>query len=334
MRRLQLGLGLLVSALFLWLALGSLDLTRMGEALQSARYGWLVPAVLTYFITVGARAWRWTYLLRPLRVVRAGHLFPVVVIGYLGNNIYPFRVGEVLRAYLLRRREGVSMGGSLATILVERVFDGLAVLTIVFVALLLAPPAGATLGALLVLASVIFFGALAFSLILATRPRLAIRLIDYALRLLPGALRPRLAGFGQRFLSGLAALRDWRTVLTLFFSSLLIWLVETAKYWLVMQAFPFSVSWPALMLTNGVVNLVTVIPSAPGYVGTFDAPAIAMLALYGVPQALAGAYTLVLHATLWLPSTLVGFVYMMREGLSWSDFGRAAQAEAATPPAP
>jgi hypothetical protein len=59
-----------------------------------------------------------------------------------------------------------------------------------------------------------------------------------------------------------------------------------------------------------------------------------MLALYGVPQALAGAYTLVLHATLWLPSTLVGFVYMMREGLSWSDFGRAAQAEAATPPAP
>ena len=79
------------------------------------------------------------------------------------------------------------------------------------------------------------------------------------------------------------------------------------------------------MLMNGVVNLATTLPSAPGYVGTFDAPGIEVLTLYGVREAVATAYTLVLHAALWLPVTLLGAYYMFREGLGWSDFGKAVQ---------
>ncbi|NIV35588.1 MAG: UPF0104 family protein, partial [Anaerolineae bacterium] len=89
------------------------------------------------------------------------------------------------------------------------------------------------------------------------------------------------------------------------------------KYWFVMHAFPFEVSFFALMLMNGIVNLATTIPSAPGYVGTFDAPGIAVLEAYGVPGGLAAGYTLVLHAALWLPITALGAYYMARESLSW-----------------
>ena len=134
-----------------------------------------------------------------------------------------------------------------------------------------------------------------------------------------------LLAFLDRFLEGLASLRSFRNVIMIFFTSVLIWLLETVKYWFVMHAFNFEVSFFALMLMNGVVNLATTLPSAPGYVGTFDAPGIAVLQLYGVRGAVATAYTLVLHAALWLPITLLGIYYMIREGMGWSDFGRATE---------
>jgi uncharacterized protein (TIRG00374 family) len=113
-----------------------------------------------------------------------------------------------------------------------------------------------------------------------------------------------------------------------FLTSLVIWLLETVKYWFVMQAFPFEVSFFALMLMNGIVNLATTIPSAPGYVGTFDAPGIAVLTAYGVLRPVAVAYTLVLHASLWFPITVLGLYYMAREGISWSAEMDSLRAEA------
>jgi uncharacterized membrane protein YbhN (UPF0104 family) len=95
-----------------------------------------------------------------------------------------------------------------------------------------------------------------------------------------------------------------------------------------MHAFPFQVSFFALMLMNGIVNLTTTLPSAPGYVGTFDAPGIALLTSYGVAPAVAAGYTLVLHGALWLPITVVGAWYFARESLSWTK----VQAEVAAEP--
>lgn len=90
-----------------------------------------------------------------------------------------------------------------------------------------------------------------------------------------------------------------------------------------MHAFNFTVSFFALMLMNGIVNLATTLPSAPGYIGTFDTPGIAVLKVFGVNGDIAAAYTLVLHAALWLPITLLGAWYMLRESLSWRDFDQA-----------
>jgi hypothetical protein len=132
-----------------------------------------------------------------------------------------------------------------------------------------------------------------------------------------------LLDFTSRFLEGLVSLRNFRNVIMIFLTSVVIWLLETVKYWFVMQAFDFQVSFFALMLMNGVVNLATTLPSAPGYVGTFDAPGIEVLVLYGVRDAIATAYTLVLHAALWLPVTLLGAYYMVREGMGWTDFSQA-----------
>lgn len=326
MKRWHVWLGALVSAIFLWLALRGLKLAAVWGSMQEANYLWLIPAVLVYFAAVWARTWRWDYMLRPLKRIPLGRLFPVVVIGYMGNNVYPLRAGELLRSYVLRRREDVPMSASLATVIVERVFDGLVMLVFVFVALPFTPIPSQRLRALIIVASIAFFSALGVFFALAAMPHRTLRLVDrVSERFLPAPLRRPVLDFSHRFLAGLESLRNFRNVLMIFLTSVVIWLLETVKYWFVLQAFPFEVTFFALMLMNGVVNLATTLPSAPGYVGTFDAPGIAILVLYGVERGAAGAYTLVLHAALWLPITLLGAIYMLREGLSWADFGRAAQ---------
>lgn len=326
MKRWQLWLGILVSAVFLWVALRGLKLDEVAAAMRQGNYWWLIPSVAVYFVAVWARTWRWDYMLRPLKHVPVRRLFPVVVIGYMGNNVYPFRAGELLRSYVLRRREEIPMSASIATVIVERVFDGLVMLVFVFVALPLAPIPSERIRQMVIVASLAFFGALLVFFVLAAMPERAYRLVAWgADRFLPGRVRPTLLDVTKRFLDGLESLRSFRNVLMIFFTSIIIWLLETLKYWFVMHAFSFEVSFFALMLMNGVVNLATTLPSAPGYVGTFDAPGIAILTLYGVESGLAAAYTLVLHAALWLPITLLGAYYMLREGLSWSDFDRAAK---------
>ncbi|MCL4867713.1 MAG: flippase-like domain-containing protein [Anaerolineae bacterium] len=326
MKKWQLWVGIAISAVFMWLALRGMKLADVWEGMQQARYGWLLPGVLAYFVGVWVRTWRWDYMLRPLKHIPVSRLFPVVVIGYMGNNVYPFRAGELLRSYVLYRREGVPISASLATVIVERVFDGLVMLLFVFVALPFTPIPSAAVQNLVVIASVAFFGALLVFFGLAARPRQAQQLAQwFTIRLIPVRFQEPLLGFIARFLTGLDSLRSFRNVLMIFVTSIIIWLLETLKYWFVMHAFPFEVSFFALMLMNGVVNLMTTIPSAPGYVGTFDTPGINVLTLYGVVRPVATAYTLVLHAALWLPITLLGAFYMVREGLGWADFGKAVK---------
>ncbi|MEX0787653.1 MAG: lysylphosphatidylglycerol synthase transmembrane domain-containing protein [Anaerolineales bacterium] len=327
MRRWQILLGLAVSAVFLVWALRGLRLESVWESARTARIGWILPGVAAYFLGVGVRAWRWHYLLRPLGHVSTRTAFPLVAIGYMGNNLYPARAGEVLRAYVLRRRTGIPMSGSLATILVERALDGVVMLGFVFLNLPeLARAGNGVAGAsdlteriypLALAGAVAFLGATVAFVALAVFPRAGERLLEVVTgRLIPARFRTRARSTGERFLVGLGALRSPGAAAMLLLTSALIWLLETGKYWFVMLAFPFRVSFFVLMLMNGIVNLATTIPSAPGYLGTFDAPGVAVLSAAGVAPEVAAAYTLVLHAALWLPITALGAYYFARESVT------------------
>jgi uncharacterized protein (TIRG00374 family) len=324
LRRWQFWLGIAVSVVFLWLALRGLKLESVWLSLREANYWWLLPGVSAYMVAVWARAWRWHYLLRPLQRIPVAEMFPIVSIGYMGNNIYPARAGEILRAYVLRRKRAVPISASLATIIVERAFDGLVMLAFVFLNLSHLERLTTYSGLAGSIRSLALWGAIAFALalalftLMALFPGATIRFVGAVqTRVAPGDFGRRLRGAVERFLDGLSSLRSPVDFLMVLLSSSVIWLLETVKYWFVMQAFPFAVSFFALMLMNGIVNLATTIPSAPGYIGTFDAPGIAVLEAFAVPAGIAAGYTLVLHAALWLPITALGAYYMARESLSW-----------------
>lgn len=324
----QLLIGLLISAFFIYLALPGLHLAEVQASLQSANYWWILPGILVYFVGLWARSWRWHYTLRHLKVIPLTRLFPLICIGYFGNNVYPFRAGEVIRSYVLKQQEDVPISSSLATVLIERVFDGLVMLLFVFLALPFAPALPPTYRNLVILLTVLLVGATAVFVWMATQPQLLDRVYQwFAARFLPQAIRGRVDDFYARFMVGLHSLSRRSDVLMIFATSIVIWLMETVKYWFVMHAFPFTVSFLVLMLMNGLVNLATTLPSAPGYIGTFDTPGIETLAAFGVDRNLAASYTFTLHAALWLPVTAVGAYHFWRAHLRWNDFTRA-QAQA------
>src|SRR5258707_5093677 len=133
MKKWQFWFGVVISILFIRLSVRGLKLNEFWGAVKQANYWWLIPGIAVYFVGVWVRAWRWHYLLKPIKEIPTRNMFPITTIGYMGNNIYPARAGEVLRAVILKRKEGVSVSASLATIIVERIFDGVVMLSFIFV---------------------------------------------------------------------------------------------------------------------------------------------------------------------------------------------------------
>ena len=327
MKRWHFWLGLVISAFFLYWAFSKIEWLDFWASIRDANYLWLIPGIAVYFIGVWIRAWRWHYLLSPIKKVPTKTMFPITTIGYMGNNIYPARAGEVLRAVILKRREGISVSASLASIIVERIFDGVVMLAFVFINLPeLAKLAGSESGfvgniqSLALWGTAAFMGALIIFLLAAMFPIVTMKIGLWAINhFLPGKIRENSSSILEKFLEGLASLRSPFNILMVFLTSVVIWLLETGKYWFVMQAFPFEVNFFTLMLLNGIANLATTIPSAPGYIGTWEAVTKAVLVAFNVPEGTALGYAVVLHVALWLPITLLGAYYLAREGIKWSD---------------
>jgi uncharacterized protein (TIRG00374 family) len=340
----QFIIGAIISIAFLAWALSGEDYGKIGAALAGANYWMLVPAIGLYFIGVWVRAIRWQVLLKPIvpktSLVR---VFEVVVIGYMANDVLPARIGELVRAYVLSRREGVRKTATLATILVERIFDGLTMIgfaaaVILFVIVadrgVLSQGSGHQLGSLitqldlpLTLGAVLFLGLLlAFVAVASSRERVE-SLVAFGLRFLPGRLHERGERLAGSFVDGLGSLRSPSSMAAVFGLSILAWLFETSMYYVLGtwgfdlrsgdgQPLPFY----AYMLATAFANLSTLIPQAPGFLGVFDAIAkLVLVSAFGVPTGAALSYVLVLHAALLLPVTLLGFVYLARESLSWRE---------------
>ncbi|MEJ2757336.1 MAG: lysylphosphatidylglycerol synthase transmembrane domain-containing protein [Anaerolineales bacterium] len=334
MKRWQFWFGVAISTFFLYWVLKDIEYATLWEKTKSANYWLILPGIGAYFIGLWVRAWRWHYLIRPIKAIPTRKMFPIVAMGYAGNNIFPARAGEVLRAVVLKGKEDVPISASLATIIVERVYDGVVMLAFIFINLgelsrlteNVTLFRNFTIQDVALWGSFLFFGVLIIFLLAAMFPQVTTRIIKWITgRFVPERFREKVLEISTRFLGGLASLSSPLEALMVFLTSVVIWLLETVKYWFVMHAFRFTVSFFALMLMNGVVNLATTIPSAPGYLGTFDLPGIKILEAYGVSPETAASYTFVLHFALWFPVTLLGLYYMWREGIKW---GKVSQLEA------
>lgn len=312
-------LGFLISIVFLFLALRGQDYDLIWDSLRSADYVWIIPAMGVYFLGVALRALRWDYLLRSMARISPTQLFPVVVIGYMANNVLPLRAGELVRVYALSARHGIRKSASLATIAVERVFDGLTMLLFFSVASITVALTG-DLRSVLYVGMVLFAGLMIGLLVVVFVPGLRDRLVGHLLARLPERVSARLGPMAQAFFAGLGILRRGGDLLTVALTSVGAWLLEASMYLLIAQGFDLDISPFAILMITAVANLATLIPSSPGYVGAFEyGVVLVMSGALGYGRELSLSYAVVVHAALYLPVTVLGLIFWWRESLSWAD---------------
>ena len=329
-------IGLLLTAVFLVLAFRQVDFTQVGDALRHASYWQLAPAIAIYFTAFWLRAIRWRVLLSPLGRVTVGRSYWVAAIGYAANNVLPLRLGELLRSYLLRRRPGIPATGTLATIAVERVLDGLSLLSWLAPVLLFAAHTNELSATMRVVlqGSAILFGGITLGLVgVVLMPKLALRLIGVMLRPFPARFATVLLGLAQLFIGGFTVLRSGRLLLLLIVISQAIWVGESLLYVLVANALGLHVSIWGIAAAVAASNLATSVPSSSGGLGPFELLTTQSLVLFGVLPSLAAAYAILVHATLLAPVTIVGLTLLFFEGVSLKEATRFPSM-AMTPEAP
>ena len=320
-------IGLTISVLFLGLLFWQIDISQMVTHLREADYIWLLPGVALYFaIAVVFRTVRWRLLLAPMKRIGTGRLFPVVIVGYMANNILPVRMGEIVRSYYLGQREDVSKSATLATVAVERIMDGV-VLLVLLVAASVFLPLGLIEGVaedtgipwqLLVAGTTIpFLGAMGLVWFTANHPRWLLATVRWTTSHLPGRLQAVVREVVEKGIDGLEALKDSKRLSILFALSLPVWLGEVAMYYVIGYSFDLApaLGGPGMMVVamiavTAISNLATALPASQGAIGPFELFATSALVVLGVEGAVAVAYAVVLHAALLIPITLAGFVYL------------------------
>ena len=326
-RALRLLIPFAVSAVLLALVINSVrgEAGELTAALAAADWRLIAPAIGLYFIGVWLRSVRWGLLL-PEHVdrIKTTTLFRVLVVGFTVNNLLPLRVGEVARAYLLARWCGVPYGTTVASLVVERVLDGLSLAVLLLVALVLLPAPGYLVAVGVIAACGFLAGALLLALA-AWRASLVTGLASFLARFLPQRLGLLIAGLATNFAHSLSLVHSpWRLA-RLLGLSLLAWCFELGLFFVLMLSLGIPGSYPLALLVGSAANFATLLPSSPGYAGTFDGVLIKVLHdTAGVATGLAGAYDVVVHMTLFLPVVVVGTLVLWRSHMTFNQITHAA----------
>lgn len=286
----------------------------------------LVLGVVITGITYVLRAWRWQSLLAPIGPTHFGTAFRATVIGFAVSSLLPARAGEVIRPYLLARKEGIKPTAAFATIILERLLD-LATVLLLFGVFVVTVPDGVLTGDAAQLAYVKFWGGMAASaaigglvvlFLLAGHPERLGRAAGRVERVLPARLAQVLARFVETFAQGLAVMRDPARLAVALLQSFPLWLSIATGVWVTSRAFHITFPYTGSFLVMTLLVVGVAVPT-PGQIGGFHAAyQIAVQTFFGAPADRAVGAAIVLHAISFLPVTILGVMLMAREGLTLS----------------
>lgn len=300
-RNLLIWLGWLVSFVFLYIALQGLSWASILEAFAKVSPFTPILMIGVYCLGFILRSWRWKYLLP--RGISIGDSLGAVVLGYAANNVLPARLGEIVRAQAIGQKCQISRSLALASILVERVFDGLVLTGLLYLGIRGSTiPAWASSAGVLGLS--LFGSALAVILLLAVTRSLWEKKIN----ILPSS---KLRNALQQFVVGLTLVgRTPFLLMTMLGLTLTVWLVEGIMFFVAIRAFELEVPATAALFVMGLVNLGILVPSAPGYLGAFQYFGILALGAWQVSSGEALACVVLIHVCQYLPITLWGLRYI------------------------
>ncbi|MBI2569447.1 MAG: flippase-like domain-containing protein [Candidatus Schekmanbacteria bacterium] len=328
-------IGLAVSALFIWMFARNLSAEQVGEVMRRVSPGWLAAALAAYAAGHVFRGLRSRLILAPHARVSWQRGMNLVLVGYAANNVLPLRAGELVRAVLLSRLEPVSVATGVGTLLVERILDGMVLVGILIAATARAAELPAWAGQAGWVGAAVFFGAMAVMVVAHRWRAAAERAAAWLVRPLPQTSGGALLRFAMRVIDGAAFLSLNRATLAVAALSIAVWLCEGGMMVFALPMtglsdLPIAAAYFALAVTN----LAILMPSSPGYVGTFHYFCALSLTAFGAPAEAAALYAVLSHLVHYIPVTVYGLIAIHRYGFGLRSVASAAQAlaERAAPP--
>ena len=327
----KLILGIVISAVFVYLSMRGVEYREILKGLQDANYIFLFPATILFLSLALLRSLRWGVILSPLEEIGQRKLFPITCVGFMAIALIPLRIGEVVRPYLISTKSKIPLSSSLATIFVERVLDGITLLAILLFVIFgstvpswLTKVGNSFLIAFIILVSLILF--------LRFRKDLALRVLSPLFNKLPRKIGSKMETIIESFVEGFGIISNPKKVIYALFLSVLIWVFSAlAIYFL--YCFQ-NLNLP--LLSSFVVLVVTVIgislPTGPGFLGNFQFACIMALLIYGVSRNDAFSFSMVYYLLGIGINILLGLVFLPFVKISFKDIRRSlAIQKAATP---
>ena len=328
-------IGFGVSALCLAWFFRDVSWSELAGAFAGASYVYIVPTLVLNLVTYPIRVYRWYYLLPRDPASTFRNRFSATVIGFMATSIFPLRAGELVRAATFTLKTGIPIGTSLASIVLERVFDLIVVLMGLGICLVWLPrPAGsgAVHFALAEKAGLLFSGLVvaivAFVLMLKVRPGWVLAPTRWVLDRLPKSLSAKADGLIESIVSGLVIVQGPGELAWLLVLSIVHWSVAISGIWICARSFHLEISPLGALLIFVFSSLSVALPQAPGFLGVFQVAIEASLAVLGASSVNAKGFALVYWALCIVPITLTGFLALYGEGLS------LAQVRSSSIPAP
>jgi uncharacterized protein (TIRG00374 family) len=299
-------IGIAVSLFAIWVLIRSVDLQAAFDVLRTASPAWIGVMLVTTTVDIGSRGARWRALLAPIAPLPYRRVLGYTYIGYLANNVLPARLGELYRSHALGDGEGVSRTTVLGTVVVERVVDTVMVVAIASLAVFVLSIRG-------VMTSAVLLGAAFVALLIIVLG------LGMAAHRLPGAgrveaviaRRPRLLELARRLREGLAVAGRPRVVAAAVAFSALAWAASVGTFLAAGQAVGVELTVAqAALLTSGVA-LVTIVPSGPGYLGTFELTVVGISSGFGIARDDAFAMGLLLHLMILATTSIGGVIALL-----------------------
>lgn len=309
--------GLLISALFLYLAFRKVDLVQTWTMIRSANLFILYFVILLTFFQFVIRAWRWKILLEPIQKTGFSNRLSSTLIGFAANCIFPARLGEFIRANYLGHSENISAGSAFGTIVVERLFDGYTLLLVLLIGLI-----GTTFpsewhfistslrGAGFLL---LFLYSLLIIFLVGVRYKATpfLKLLERLLFFLPTPFLNKIINTVRNFSMGLVLSRNPYRLIQVVFYSFFLWFTSLYQIQLIEQALGLSLPFIACFLILSMATFGVIIPSAPGFIGTFHLSVQYGFMFYGIGREEALSAAIVWHSTLFLSTIIFGFVSIL-----------------------
>jgi uncharacterized protein (TIRG00374 family) len=318
---------LVLSVACLAWALHGVSWTELWEEIRELDWRWVAIGVVADLLVYVIQGWRWSLLLLPVTPVSPWASVGAIYVGLFANEVLPLRAGELIRCFLMARWSKIPISVTLASALIERIFDGVLLIAGLFVSLRYMrrfPLSGGQSRAL----EIVTTGSIFLAILLLVCAALLAVAMFWREQTLDALLDARLFSWAHVFIEDLHRMGHSRYLYFSLAVSVPYLLIQAVPIYAIMQAYGFDgVTWAQAGAMMVLLRLGSVVPQAPGNVGLFQVLSTLGLTLFGVPRAMARRFTLILWAVVTLPLLIVGFIALVASGTKMGDIHREAQAE-------